>query len=477
VRGTALAAAACAIAACTGTAVTASSAQGGTVTVPAEQTISAAGGSGTAPAAAWPSYGSNASHTGFVSGLATAGVLHKRWTAGLDGAVYAQPLVVGGDVIAATENDTVYALNAASGRVVWRSHLATPVDQSTLPCGNINPLGITGTPVYDQSTGLVYAVAETRVTYRGHVFYHELFGLSVRTGRVLVRRIIWLPAGHPYAHQQRPALALDHGRIVIAFGGLAGDCDQYVGTIATVSALGGGPLIEWRVPTSREGGIWAVGGPVVGPDGDLWISIGNGANGSGQPYDGSDSVTRLTFRPGNLLLRRNFFAPATWAADNDSDLDLGSTQPVLAARNVTFVLGKRGVGYLVYTSSMGGIGRQRDSKAICRAYGAGAVYGDTIYEPCSDNGLAAVAVNPATGAIRVLWHGPSNAHGSASIGGGAVWVPDSDDGILYELNPATGRVRYQISLGSPLPRFSSVSLAGNAAFVGTMNGVVAVGGA
>jgi outer membrane protein assembly factor BamB len=473
VRGTALAAAACAIAACTGTAVLTAPA------VSAEQTISAASanttGGAAALAAAWPAYGSNASHTGFVRGVAAAGALHRKWAAGLDGAVYAQPLVVGGYVIAATENDSVYALNAASGRVVWRSHLATPVPQPTLPCGNINPLGITGTPVYDQATGLVYAVAETRVSYRGHIFYHELFGVSARTGRVLVRRIIWLPPGHDRAFQQRPGLVLDHGRIVIAFGGLAGDCDQYVGTIAAVSQLGGGPIIEWHVPTSREGGIWAIGGPVIGPDGDLWISIGNGANGYGQPYDGSDSVTRLTFRPGQLL-RRNFFAPASWASDNDNDLDLGSTQPVLAAHNVTFILGKLGTGYLLYTSSMGGIGRQRDAKTICPAYGAGAVDEDTIYEPCSGEGLAAIAVNPGTGAIRVLWHGPSNAHGSASVGGGAIFQPDSDDGILYELSPATGRVRSQVPLGAPLPRFSSVSLAGNSGFVGTMNGVVAVAG-
>jgi outer membrane protein assembly factor BamB len=479
VRGTALAAAACALAACTGTAVTAGSAQGGTTeapTVPAEQTISATGGFGTAPAAAWPTYGQNAGRTGVARGLATAGALHRKWTATLDGAVYAQPLVVDGEVIAATENDTVYGLNAATGAVIWRNHLATPVPQSALPCGDINPLGITGTPVYDRADGLVYVIAETRVSYRGHIYYHELFGLGWRGGHVFVRRIIPL-SGHDYAHQQRPGLALDKGRVVIAFGGLAGDCDQYIGTVAAVSQLGSGPIAEWRVPTSREGGIWAIGGPVVGPDGDLWVSVGNGASGPGDPYDGSDSVTRLTLRPGNQLLRNNYFAPRTWPTDNTSDLDLGSTQPVLAARNATFILGKSGTGYLLYTPSMGGIGRQRASRPICPAYGAGAVNGDTVYEPCSTGGLAAIAVDVARGTIRVLWHGPSNAHGSASIGGGAVWVPDSDDGILYELSPATGRVRHQISLGSPLPRFSSVSLAGDAAFVGTMNGVVAVAGA
>ena len=41
------------------------------------------------------------------------------WCAELDGAVYGQPLVIGNQVIAATENDTVYALSARDGQVAW----------------------------------------------------------------------------------------------------------------------------------------------------------------------------------------------------------------------------------------------------------------------------------------------------------------------------------------------------------------------
>ena len=68
--------------------------------------------------------------------------LSTAWTAHLDGAVYGQPLVVGGDVIAATENDSIYALSAATGKVIWRKHVGTPVPQSALHgCGDIFPLG------------------------------------------------------------------------------------------------------------------------------------------------------------------------------------------------------------------------------------------------------------------------------------------------------------------------------------------------
>src|SRR4029077_3236462 len=59
------------------------------------------------------------------------------WTAHLDGAVYASPLIVAGHVLAATENNTVYALALFTGSVVWQIHLGAPVDAATLPCGDI----------------------------------------------------------------------------------------------------------------------------------------------------------------------------------------------------------------------------------------------------------------------------------------------------------------------------------------------------
>ena len=71
------------------------------------------------------------------------------------GPTYAQPLFVdaggGGKdlVLVATEENQVYALNATSGAVVWQKKLGNNVATSSLPCGNINPLGITGTPVID----------------------------------------------------------------------------------------------------------------------------------------------------------------------------------------------------------------------------------------------------------------------------------------------------------------------------------------
>ena len=58
------------------------------------------------------------------------GTLHMAWRVELDGAVYGQPLVIGNQVIAATENDTVYALSAQDGQVLWSVSLGRPMPRS-----------------------------------------------------------------------------------------------------------------------------------------------------------------------------------------------------------------------------------------------------------------------------------------------------------------------------------------------------------
>ena len=86
----------------------------------------------------------------------------NAWTSPvLDGQVYGEPLEATGRVYVATENDTVYALAANTGAVLWSSHLGTPVPSGDLPCGDISPtVGITGTPVLDVARGEIFVVTD-----------------------------------------------------------------------------------------------------------------------------------------------------------------------------------------------------------------------------------------------------------------------------------------------------------------------------
>jgi len=412
----------------------------------------------------WPTYHRDAARTGVAPARPAAGPLSIAWRRHLDGAVYGQPLVIGNTVIAATEGDSVYALDRASGRIRWRVKLGTPVPLSKLPCGDIDPLGITGTAVYDPATGTVYAVAET-TGYR-----HMLAGIAVSSGKLRFKRNIPTPDGHPRADQQRAALALARGRVYVAFGGLFGDCGPYRGSIVGVPASGRGAMVSYRVPTAREGGMWAAGGPVVGPDGTIYVAAGNGAS-TAPPWDHSDSITALT--PG--LKRIGAFAPSTWPADNAADLDLGSSAPALLSDGQMLTVGKRGIGYLLNAHHLAGVGSQLTQAPVCAAFGGMATVAKIVYVPCISGGMA--AVNTSGTKITVLWRGPGAAQGSPVVGGGAIWVPDWNAGVLYELAPASGHVRHQIRLGSALPHFASPTLSGSLALLGTLNGVVAVRGA
>jgi len=406
----------------------------------------------------WTTYHRDALRTGVAPDAPAPGSLSRLWSAGLDGAVYGQPLVVGGRVLAATENDTVYALDAASGAVLWSRHLGSPARATELPCGNIDPLGITSTMVYDPATGLVFALAE--LTGGRHL----LVGLDAATGEVAVRRDAEPPVGDRAAHQQRAALALWDGRVVVAYGGLFGDCGDYRGTVLSVPVDGAGPIRSYTVPTGREGGIWAPGGPVV-DGGRLLVSVGNGeATGGG--FDGSDSVLALS----PDLQRTDYFAPATWADDNARDLDLGSLSPVRVGRFVLAV-GKRGTAYTLDAGRLGGVGGELARADVCPAYGGAAVDGSTVYLPCQD-GLVRLTVG-GDGSLTTGWRLPLGRAGSPVVGGGVVWVTDYRAGVLYAVDPAGGQVRLRAETGDELPHFASPTLSGGRVLLGTMGGVAA----
>jgi outer membrane protein assembly factor BamB len=408
-------------------------------------------------AADWPTYHHDNARTGVAGQLAPLGTLRRAWQTQLDGAVYGQPLAIGDRIIAATEHNTVYALAAGDGHVLWSAPLGPPVPGSDLPCGNIDPLGITGTAAYDQDSGLVFVVAETRGGQ------HTLAGVDLASGAVMLRRALPPPKGDEIAHQQRAALTVLNGWVYVAYGGLFGDCGNYVGSVVAAPTTGTGPLRSYAVPTTREGAIWATGGGVV-HNGRLFYTVGNGE--STQDYDHSDSVLALTPE----LTLADSFSPALWAQDNASDLDLGSMSPAVLGDRVLAV-GKRGVGYLLDIARLGGIGGQLTRAPICQAFGGSAVTGSTAYVACSDS-LRAVDIDPA-GGLKVRWTTAVPADGSPVLGGGAVWVTDTDRGILYALDPASGTPRQQIDVGA-LPHFASATLAADHVYLGTTSGVVAI---
>jgi len=398
------------------------------------QTTSAVRGSGGAD---WTTYHTNNDRTAYLP-YANFTSVTQSWTSPtLDGLVFAEPLVYGVDVFVATENNSVYALSAQSGEVIWRTNLGTPVDSSTLPCGDIVPVtGITGTPVIDPSTGILYVVSFDRRT-----FGHFLNAINVSDGAVVFRRPADPQGSNVMVEQERSALSLANGMVYIPYGGLAGDCGQYNGLVVGLPENGTGNMVLYRVPTSREGGIWAPSGAAVDSSGNVYIATGNGA--SITTYDHGDSVIALS----PTLVEQGNFAPTNWSVLNQNDVDIGSVGPAIVGPNLLFIIGKEGVGYLLNSSNLGGIGGQNFEANVCNeSFGGTAFANSTIFVPCINGLFELDLVNSTFFSTRLEVAG-FNA-GPPIVTGGVVWSVDDNSGTLYGLSVATGHEAYSFSLGS-----------------------------
>ncbi len=412
----------------------------------ANQATGTTSGGAVHAAGSWPTFGQSSLRQGVDAGDPVLRSLSRRWTSSaLDGAVYGQPLIAGSSVVAATEADTVSAFSATTGQTLWHTNIGTPVPGAALPCGDIDPSGITSTPVIDGSTGTVWVVAFVQPTH------HELIALDLATGAVRSRRAIDPPGSDPRVEQQRGALLLAGGTVYVPYGGLFGDCGNYHGWIVGARTDGTGNLLSWQVPSGREAGIWAPGGAVGDTAGELFATTGN--SDSSSTFDDGNTVLRLNAKLGLL----DWFAPPDWATLNAHDADLGSVTPAIVGPNLSevFQIGKTGIGYLLSAGSLGHVGNAPFSARVCGgAFGATAYSAPTLYVPCTD-GIRAITIGSGL-SFRVQWKGPESDPGSPIVAGGAIWYLDTNSGELVGLDPATGKVRFQVSAGS-VAHFASPS--------------------
>lgn len=402
---------------------------------------------------AWPTYHHDAARTGVADDQAAIGQVHKAWQSpALDGDIYGQPLVAGGHVIAVTEANSVYAFDAVGGGQVWRVQLGAPVGGSSLPCGNIDPSGITGTPVIDPASNTLYVVA-----FLAAGIHHELFALDLASGATRWHRPID-PAGLAgRVEQVRGAATIANGRVYVPFGGLFGDCGSYKGAVVSSALDGQGDLQSFVVPTTREAGIWHPGGPAVDSDGGLWVSTGNSA--STGAFDYGNAVVHLSPQ----LQAVDYFAPTNWLRLNQGDVDLGSIGPALVGSNRVVAGGKQGIAYLLDRAHLGNIGGSITQTQACssgEAFGTAAVQNSTVFMPCTD-GLVALSADGDK--LIQKWRRPGRA-GPPIVAGGLVWDL-TNSGALVALDPASGQQRFSTQLDTPASRFVSLSAAGGRLFV------------
>ena len=425
------------------------------------------------PPGSWPTYHHDLARSGFDGQQPVFNGVKAGWTsANLDGDVYAEPLVDGNTIVVATENNSVYGLNATTGAVLWQTNLGAPVAAASMPCGDVDPVGITSTPVIDPVAGLVYVVGLLNSPSIHYVL------AAIQIGGATPGHISWQrtipptttnpPSWDPTIENQRGALSLDSGTLYIPFGGRAGDCGSYHGYLFATPAMNTSSFSWFASSTDTAGGFWQPAGPTIDASGNVYITSGN-SNDNGT-YDGGETVFKLS----STLTQLDYFAPSEWQSLNASDTDLGSSGPLLVGNGLIFQVGKAGVGYLLNQNHLGGIGGQLFSAQVCpqttdAAFGGAAYVAPYIYVPCS-GGLVALtlAQGPCGLNFSQAWQGPATAATPPIVAGGLVWIMDNGSGTFYALNPTTGATVFSDNIGGA-DHFVTASAGDGSVFIAATN--------
>jgi hypothetical protein len=306
---------------------------------------------------------------------ASASAFHidPAFNAVVPGAIYAQLLYfVNGPggmkiIIAVTEENNVVALDAATGAAVWTRNLGTPVALSQLPCGDIDPLGITGTPVIDPVSRTLFLDAMTTPD-KGITKKHLIFALSIDDGSTLSGWPVDVSATATFGgavfdssvQNQRGAFASVNGIVYVPYGGHDGDCGNYHGWIVGVPVTNPASPKAWATGATG-GGIWGPSG-AASENGSIFAATGNTFGATS--WAGGEALLRFSAGPAFSNLPADYFTPSNWQTLDSGDLDLGGTGPVIldvpgsAPGQLLIGLGKDGKIYLVDRNNLGGVGNQ-----------------------------------------------------------------------------------------------------------------------
>ena len=254
------------------------------------------------------------------------------------GNVYTQPLYIEGGpsgpmVIAVTESNNVYALNAVSGTIIWQLNVGAPVPAPDIPCTITGSMGIISTPVVDLASRALFLDAMVTPD-GGTTIKHYIISLNVDTGAINPGWPVDVEMAAQYngttftpANQaQRPALAILSNILYVGYGSID-DCNLYHGWLVGVPINNPASVTAWAT-SAQGGGIWGVGG--IASDGtNLFVATGNTYN-TGGVWGGGEAVIRL--QPGPIFSgsTSDYWAPVNWFTQMDYyNQDIGSSGPLL----------------------------------------------------------------------------------------------------------------------------------------------------
>lgn len=279
-------------------------------------------------------------HEAGLTQVAVSSPRFKRlWSVKFDSATYGEPLYLP-DVaaqgtsrnllIGVSTRNSIYAVDADSGEVVW-SHLA--LEQAD------DEEGAYSTPVFDPASGSVFMLTRTVskevASFKLWVF-EAASGKRLATPLAIDHRTV---VGFPRAEiSSRGGLLIHGGKLYVAFGGGKAEvsAQMYHGTIVEVDVSrlhAARPRVFQTTRDMKGGGIWGDCGLAVDDAGALWAASAN-CNGEVASYAAQgapnycQSIVSLKLPLQSLPSPRALFTPANVAWLDNTDQGF-CTSPVV----------------------------------------------------------------------------------------------------------------------------------------------------
>jgi hypothetical protein len=394
----------------------------------------------------------------------------------IQGNVYASPLYVDGSpgkIIIATEDNQVSALDESTGKPIWQQTFGTHASRSGAGCGNVAPIGITGTPAIDLAKKTIYFDAAT-ADANGGIGEHSVHAISLddgteRPGWPVKMSAVTLMGEKfsPPVHNQRSSLSIVGGVVYVSFGGHYGDCGPYRGWLVGIDQNDPTKITGYKTGADRGAGMWAPGG--TASDGtSVYVSTGNTFGAS--TWSGGEAILRFQSGPVFSGAATDYYTPSDWKTLDDGDIDLGGSGPVLVdvpgfdPPQLVIAFGKNGKVYAIDRNNLGGIGAERAQKQVVNGaiINAAAAFGSSAgtfvilhgYRgsqgrdcPNGTSGdLVAVKLSPSDPKIATAWCANNGGEGSpivtatdASGNGALVWTAGAEgSGLLKAWDAVTG---------------------------------------
>ena len=304
--------------------------------------------------------GLNAQETILTPSTVTSATFGLLGVYALDGRVDAQPLYLGGlkpagatsavnVVYVATEHDSVYALNVATGAQLWKTSVlgAGETTSDDHNCTQITPeIGITSTPVIDRSygtNGAIFVVGMSKDSAGG--YHQRLHAIDLTTGAELSGSPTEIAATYPGSgpnskngtntftpgqYAERVGLLLLNGTIYMAWTSHC-DIQPYTGWVMgySESTLKQTTVLN-LTPNGSEGSVWMAGfGLAADTTGNIYLLDANGTldptfNASGFPNGADYGNAMLKLSTTNGLAVSDYFEADNTMAESAADIDLGS---------------------------------------------------------------------------------------------------------------------------------------------------------